>query len=181
MDVCENLTQEELLFDSFYGEEDDEIDLEPTDYGHLFIDRDNKTIFNLNDFNNIDNTLLVSIKNYEIDTENDKLPEKGLENPIFQHTDNAFLYNLKSNIKFGDLIYITLNPTNKDKNLLIIDIQPSNVEDLIKEALFIYEKYKKDYFNARISFQNNDWKIINSSVNKESLDAFNRYLSKINL
>lgn len=166
-DLFTTLTEEDFLNDPDCCSADD---LLPSCYGHLFINRDDKEIFNLNDYNDLNVISFSFIKN--------RLEEykENQENEEYKELNNDYIYRIKNNIAASDNIFII----DKNKNI---------VKDLsdIKEPLVLMETFFKETENNenkrsyKLLFENKNWKIIDYSVDKESLLKFKNYLLSLNL
>lgn len=177
-DLYKNITQDEFIEDSecFDGEETD--DLEPTSYGHLFIDRDNKNIFNMNDFCDISCSSFSFIKNRMEEYEEEKTPESGENDPRFLHTDNAFIYNLKNSIDSSDNIYFVLCEDGKD-NVLKESIEKDPLS--LAQEFLNFSNQQENKRSMSIHFYSNSWSIKNCSMDEESIEQFKDFLRNINL
>lgn len=176
-DLYKNITQKELIKDAEFFDDEEVEDLEPTNYGHLFIDRDNKNIFNLNDFCDIGSMFFTLVRNRMEEYKDDKEPEKGREDPYFQHTNNAFLYNLKNSIESSDSIYYNIYK-NKEEVILKECIERDPLL-LVQDFLNFYDK--EGEVLLYIKFHNKSWTIKNREVNEDNILEFKEFLKNINL
>lgn len=176
-DLCNIITKEQLLKDAEYGEESE--DMIPTAYGHIFIDRDNFHIFNLNDFNNIDKIIVGKIKNNIEEYKINPTPEKDLSDPRCDHTENNFLYNLQSCIDYSDEIFLIGDEDNEKKELS--KLCKKEALSFAEETLDIFNEYKILYPYSYVVFKNSQWKIENHPVSRESILMFKDYLSSLDI
>ena len=177
-DLYKNITQDDLIKDSECFDGDEMDDLEPTSYGHLFIDRDNKKIFNMNDFCDISCSGFSFIKNRMEEYEENETPELGEYDPRFIHTDNAFIYNLKNSIDSSDNVFFVLYENGKD-NILKESVEKDPL--LLAQEFLDFSNKQENKRCMSIHFYSNYWSVKNCSMNEQSIKEFKDFLKNINL
>ena len=177
-ELFQGITPEQMIEDSD-GEISDS--LTPESYGHVFIDRDNKHIFNLNDFNSFNKISLAKIINNLNEYADDPEPEKNTDDPRFEHTNNSFLFNLQSSIDASNTVVFM--GINEDDNETMGVFQENEKDALtlarkfVKTTETLYQGFKHPF----IYFQNNEWTIVDYCVGMDSLLLFKQHLESLGL
>lgn len=174
-DLYSGITSEQLMIDA---EGDLSDNLVPTSYGHIFIDRDKKHIFNLNDYSNFNTLYLAKVKNnleiYEINKE----PEYG-DDPRYKHTNNSFLYNLQNCIDSSDKI--SFIGANDFSAFNIVTTNEKDALTLAKDFIKLSNINSDNFTSYYILFSNSEWIIENHFMSLNNTILFQKYLEENNI
>lgn len=167
-----NITMEYLENEEFEPSDN----LDPTDYGVLFVDRDNKTILNVNSFCSIGKIGFARVKNEYAEYE--ELGQRSFNEKEYNINPNKEMSfvdpqtNPDSNTKSFYVIQDSLNVKNTDVILYgthkeskeVEIIENLNFNDSIKMIKSILEQehiFEESYRMVGIQFVNKDWTVIN--------------------
>lgn len=165
-----------LKFENLNSEKDLFIDsvLEnpsPSGYGIIFVDRDDKKIYNINDFNSLSIFGYAKIKNSMMEVEDYDL---NINEQFFKGSQVPTFYNLKSSLDVSDSVLLV--DYNKGHRNVIKEYKPEDILHIIKDFLSYGDKLKEQFY-LRLEFVINDWEIINKNSSKDLLmqmkDLFN--------
>ncbi len=159
------IQQDEFLEDSIDGEYSD---LSLSDYGHIFIDRDSKKIFNLNDFSRISNLSLMKAinNNNDLKSLNYVTTVSSGEFPNIVETVSDARYNITELPYF----YVLQGCLNVSDNVSYCGIKDGKTDVLFKtnlrDAFEVSKEFEEKtsiyitkYSHIYMSFENNEWDI----------------------
>lgn len=181
------ITIEELISDSEEGELSD---LSSTDYGHVFIDRDSKKIFNLNSFSRLSRISLIKAINNNSDLKSLSYtthvitgtalnPIKNVSNACHEITELPYFYVLQGCLNVSDRVSYC---GKKDGNIVIL--QTTKERDAFKVSADFEDKmmkHKKEYSEIFIQFESEKWEVVElTNAIEEHVKHFNSLLEKTN-
>jgi len=145
----------------------------PTDYGHILINRDSKELFNLNAFSDFDKVSFNKAKN-----NNQDLLHLN-KDPRFVITELPYFCALQGSLNISDdVLYCG------EIDGIIDVIFETKLRDSIEVSKEFENKAKgclKKYSSVYILLKNNKWEIINRSINENSLNELKQIFLDLNL
>lgn len=164
------IKKDELLEDSIDGEYSD---LSLSDYGHIFIDRDSKKIFNLNNFSRISSMSLTKAINnnndlksleYITTVSSGDFPNtvETIADARYNITELPYFYALQGCLNVSDnVLYCGMKKDGK-----VAVLFKTELRDAFEVSKDFEEKtsgYIEKYSNIYMLFENNEWEIEEAS------------------